>query len=200
MTPSLGHSYLSCQLWVQFCTVGCEDRIWEREAQESLLLVAVARERLMKTQQAGKRLSVWCGDLESVEISGGAVPVVPIRVYKWWINPFIDPYPVYSHALINLVKSCYLMNIVFRGLTLVSHSGGQSQWTVYRFITVRSGTGQVYHDKERLVSPVPSTHLSTLLRYATEQTIQNVIKTCVSNCCFVSDPLLGCKKICEYET
>jgi hypothetical protein len=33
------------------------------EAEESALLEAVARERLMKTKQAGKRLSGCCGDL-----------------------------------------------------------------------------------------------------------------------------------------
>jgi hypothetical protein len=33
------------------------------EAEEFPLLEAVARERLMKTQQAGKRLSGCCGDL-----------------------------------------------------------------------------------------------------------------------------------------
>jgi hypothetical protein len=34
-----------------------------REAEESPLLEAVAKERLMKTQQAEKRLSERCGDL-----------------------------------------------------------------------------------------------------------------------------------------
>jgi hypothetical protein len=34
-----------------------------REAEEFLLLETVARERLMKTQQDGKRLSGCCGDL-----------------------------------------------------------------------------------------------------------------------------------------
>jgi hypothetical protein len=48
---------------LEFCIVGCEDRIWEREAEESLLLEAVARERLVKTEQAGSR---YCGDLCSV--------------------------------------------------------------------------------------------------------------------------------------
>jgi hypothetical protein len=54
----------------QFCTGGCEDRTWEREAEESTLLEAVARERLVKTQQAGKSSAggvVNCGDI------GGAV-------------------------------------------------------------------------------------------------------------------------------
>jgi hypothetical protein len=36
---------------------GCEDRIRAREAEESPLLEAAARERLMKTQQAGKYLA-----------------------------------------------------------------------------------------------------------------------------------------------
>jgi hypothetical protein len=52
---------------------GCEERIWERKAEESPLLEAIARERLMKRQQAGKRFSGCCGDLWIVEISGGAV-------------------------------------------------------------------------------------------------------------------------------
>jgi hypothetical protein len=33
------------------------------EPEESSLLEAAARERLMKTEQAGKRLSGWYGDL-----------------------------------------------------------------------------------------------------------------------------------------
>jgi uncharacterized CHY-type Zn-finger protein len=33
----------------EFCTGGCEDRTWEREAEESPQLEAVARERLLKT-------------------------------------------------------------------------------------------------------------------------------------------------------
>jgi predicted kinase len=58
MAASLG---VSCQLRVEFCTAGCEDRISAREAEESPLLEAVARKRLVKRQQAGKRLSA--GDL-----------------------------------------------------------------------------------------------------------------------------------------
>jgi hypothetical protein len=42
---------------VEFCTAGCEDRNWDREAEESPLLEAVASERLMKAQQAGKGLA-----------------------------------------------------------------------------------------------------------------------------------------------
>jgi hypothetical protein len=34
-----------------------------REAEGSSLLELVARERLLKTQQAGKRLSGYCGDI-----------------------------------------------------------------------------------------------------------------------------------------
>jgi hypothetical protein len=55
----------------EFCTEGCEGT-WEREAEESPLLEAVARECLVKTQQAGKGLAC-VGDLWIVEISGGAV-------------------------------------------------------------------------------------------------------------------------------
>jgi hypothetical protein len=41
----------------EFCMGDCEDRTWEREAEQSPLLEAVTRERLMKTQQAGKGLA-----------------------------------------------------------------------------------------------------------------------------------------------
>jgi hypothetical protein len=41
----------------EFCAGGCKGRTWEREAEESLLLYAVDRERLVKTQQAGKGLA-----------------------------------------------------------------------------------------------------------------------------------------------
>jgi hypothetical protein len=37
------------QLSVEFCTGGCEERTWAREAEESPLLEAVTRERLVKT-------------------------------------------------------------------------------------------------------------------------------------------------------
>jgi hypothetical protein len=43
------------------------------EAEESPLLEAVARGMLLKTQQAGKRLSGCYGDLSIVEISCGVV-------------------------------------------------------------------------------------------------------------------------------
>jgi hypothetical protein len=52
----------------EFCTGGYEERTWAREAEESPLLEAVVRERLVKTQQAGKglmgaaRCSVNCED------------------------------------------------------------------------------------------------------------------------------------------
>jgi hypothetical protein len=45
------------QVDTKFCTVGCEDRTREREAEEYPLLEAVAKERLVKTQQAGKGLA-----------------------------------------------------------------------------------------------------------------------------------------------
>jgi hypothetical protein len=41
---------------------GCDKRTWAREAEDSPLLEAVARERLMKEQQAGKSLRGRCGD------------------------------------------------------------------------------------------------------------------------------------------
>jgi hypothetical protein len=42
---------------------GCEDKTSACEAEESPLLEAAAKERLMKTQQAGKMLSGCYGDL-----------------------------------------------------------------------------------------------------------------------------------------
>jgi hypothetical protein len=39
---------------VEFCTVGLEERTRAREAEETPQLIVVARERLVKTQQAGK--------------------------------------------------------------------------------------------------------------------------------------------------
>jgi hypothetical protein len=55
-----GYSWVDS--WQEFCTGGCDKRTWAREAEESPLLEAVARERLVKT--AGwKRLSGCCGDL-----------------------------------------------------------------------------------------------------------------------------------------
>jgi hypothetical protein len=42
---------------------GCEDRTRARDAEESPLLEAIARQWLMKTQQAERTLSRCCGDL-----------------------------------------------------------------------------------------------------------------------------------------
>jgi hypothetical protein len=41
----------------QFCTGVCEERTWAREAEKSPLIEAVARERLVKTQQDEKGLA-----------------------------------------------------------------------------------------------------------------------------------------------
>jgi hypothetical protein len=54
-------SVVNCQLRVEFCKEGCEDRV--REGEESPMLEAIARDQLMKTRQAGKKLSGYCGDL-----------------------------------------------------------------------------------------------------------------------------------------
>jgi hypothetical protein len=75
----------------------CEERTWAREDEESPLLEVIARQRLMKTQQDGKRLSVCCGDLWIVEIGGGAVIACSTKSCKWSQNPFINSNPVYSH-------------------------------------------------------------------------------------------------------
>jgi hypothetical protein len=56
----------SCQLtvnWQEFCMGGCHKRTWAWEAEEPPLLEYGARERLVKTQRAGKRLSWCCSDL-----------------------------------------------------------------------------------------------------------------------------------------
>jgi hypothetical protein len=50
-----GTQLVGCELRVEFCTGGCQDRISAREAEESPLVEAIARERLMKAQQAGKK-------------------------------------------------------------------------------------------------------------------------------------------------
>jgi hypothetical protein len=44
---------VSCE---ELYTVGCEESTWAREAEETPLLEAAAREQLVKTQQAVKRL------------------------------------------------------------------------------------------------------------------------------------------------
>jgi hypothetical protein len=54
---------VSCQLRDEFCTGGCEYRTRAQEAEESPLLETFAREWLLKTQQAGKRLSKCCDDM-----------------------------------------------------------------------------------------------------------------------------------------
>jgi hypothetical protein len=73
-----------------------------REAEESPLLEAVARERLLKILQA--RVGVVCIDFYSMEISDIAVITSNSGwcVCKYSINPFSNSYPVYSHiAYIN---------------------------------------------------------------------------------------------------
>jgi hypothetical protein len=52
---------------VEFCKWGWEEKTWAREAEETPLLEVVARERLVKTQQARKGLA------GAMVISGGAV-------------------------------------------------------------------------------------------------------------------------------
>jgi hypothetical protein len=52
---------------------GYEEKTWVHEAEEAPLLKAISREWLMKTQQATKGLSRYCGDLWTLGISDGAV-------------------------------------------------------------------------------------------------------------------------------
>jgi hypothetical protein len=84
---------------VKFCTGVCEDRTKASEAEESQLLEAISRERLMKTQQAGKRLSGCRGYFQSVEISDSPVITCSSELrYKWSINQFNNPHSIYSHT------------------------------------------------------------------------------------------------------
>jgi hypothetical protein len=48
---------------VEFCTKGFRDGTRGREVEESPLLEAAARERLIKTQEAEKSINGYCGDL-----------------------------------------------------------------------------------------------------------------------------------------
>jgi hypothetical protein len=93
-----GRQHDSCQLRVEFCKGGSEDRTWAHEAEESALLEAVAREQLVKPQQAGKGLvdAVVIRELWTLAVAL-QVLVVPSGVYKWSINPFPNPNHVYSH-------------------------------------------------------------------------------------------------------
>jgi hypothetical protein len=70
MAASLGPSQWVISA-VELCKGGCGDRIWAREAEESPLLEAVARERLVKT--GWKRFSGCYDYLWTVEISDSAV-------------------------------------------------------------------------------------------------------------------------------
>jgi hypothetical protein len=60
--------------WVQWCWV-LHGNWWKEDlnAEETPLIEADARERPVKTQQAGKMLSEYCGDLWIVDIDGRAV-------------------------------------------------------------------------------------------------------------------------------
>jgi hypothetical protein len=49
----------------EFCTIEYEDRTWERDAEESPLLEAVAMERLVKIRQAVKN---WAGAVVICEL------------------------------------------------------------------------------------------------------------------------------------
>lgn len=67
------------QTEVDLCNGVWEDRTWAQKAEESPQLEAVARERLLKTLQAGEDLA--CSDLWTVESSDSAViTVVPSGV------------------------------------------------------------------------------------------------------------------------
>jgi hypothetical protein len=74
---------------VEFCTGGCEEWTWAREDEESPLLAAAARERLVKTTVGWKRLSGCSGDLWIVETSGGAVTACSSESCVWVVNKSI---------------------------------------------------------------------------------------------------------------
>jgi hypothetical protein len=81
--------------WQEFCIKGSKDRAWACEAEESPLLVAVTRKWLVKTQ-AGKALA---GAGVICELWILAVALYFRVVCMRSINPFTNPYPVYSHTL-----------------------------------------------------------------------------------------------------
>jgi hypothetical protein len=84
----------------QFCTEVCEEKIWEREAEESPLLEAVARERVVKTQQSAKGLACAVVSFTVWRLAVALqLLVLTSPVYKWSINPFTNPNPVYGHTL-----------------------------------------------------------------------------------------------------
>jgi hypothetical protein len=73
-----------------------------QEAEGSLLLEAVARDQLLKTQQAKKRFTdavVIC-ELWRLAVVLQLL-VVPSDVYTWSKNPISNPYTVYSHTPLN---------------------------------------------------------------------------------------------------
>jgi hypothetical protein len=130
----------------QFCMGGCEHRTWAREAEKSPILEAAARERLVKTQQARKRLSRCCDDLWVVEISGGAVIACSSEscVCKWSTNPFTNPNPVYSHTHYVIIwngndlgrNRCGLIEVIcqyFVGITEKNHDEPQITWWYERY-------------------------------------------------------------------
>jgi hypothetical protein len=61
----------------------------------------------VKTQQAGKGLA---GTVVICEVWRSAIAllllVIPSDVYQWSINPFINPYPIYSHTPLNTWHYC----------------------------------------------------------------------------------------------
>jgi hypothetical protein len=67
---------------VEFCKGGGNKRTWAREAEESPLLEAVARERLVRTQQAGKGLAITVV-ICSVEITDRVVITCSGSVVGW---------------------------------------------------------------------------------------------------------------------
>jgi hypothetical protein len=97
----------------QLRDIRCTGRTWAREAEESPLLEAVVRERLLKTLKSGEGLvfaAVVCKVWRLVMAL--SLLVIPSRVVKWSINPISNLYPVYSH----IPKSWYYYTPVNTGL------------------------------------------------------------------------------------
>jgi hypothetical protein len=70
------------QVGVQLRDIRRTVTTWAQEPEESPLLEAVAMERLLKTQQAEKGLSGFCGNMWTVEVSGAVIK----RSSEWYIQ------------------------------------------------------------------------------------------------------------------
>jgi hypothetical protein len=82
-----------------FRSGSCEERTWTSEAEWSPLLEAVAKERLVKTKQAGKGLAGTVVICELWRLAVGLqLRVLADHVYKLSITSYTNQNPVYSHS------------------------------------------------------------------------------------------------------